>query len=189
MKPYRLAIPNKSKETWCLGSLCVLFLSKGVVSVKPFEMLTWCPGSCGFLCRSRLEPSPLSVQLRAAVCGGTIDQPALSTFLIPALKGQMHLGTGQRGAMPENPRGHQHADDSAIPPHLGVEHNGGGNERHFIWKNSKYACAPAPTPVSAMELRLTGLNQLRISGMHYIYLNTHTRTYTCTEKGDGFTRN
>ena len=38
-----------------------------------------------------------------------------------------------------------------------------------------------------MELRLTGLNQLRISGMHYIYLNTHTRTYIHQKQLEGDT--
>lgn len=62
-------------------------------------------------------------QLQAADCGGTTDRPALSACLILALKGQMHLGIGQRGAMPENPKKHLHTDDSATPPHLGAYHD------------------------------------------------------------------
>lgn len=43
MNPYRLAIPTKARKLDVLGSLCVLFLGKGVVSVKPFEMLNMVP--------------------------------------------------------------------------------------------------------------------------------------------------
>jgi len=42
-EPIQTCNANKSKATDVLGSLCVLFLGKGVVSVKPFEMLNMVP--------------------------------------------------------------------------------------------------------------------------------------------------
>lgn len=48
----------------------------------------------------RLEP-PSPGQLHPADCSGTTDQPALITFSVLVLKGQMHFGIGYRGGVPQ----------------------------------------------------------------------------------------
>lgn len=70
----------------------------------------------------KLEP-PSPGQLHPADCSGTTDQPALITFSVLVLKGQMHFGIGYRGGVPENLRKHLHTDDPATPPHLRAYHN------------------------------------------------------------------
>lgn len=73
----------------------------------------------GFLCRCQVGTTRLG-QLYLAACGGTADQPALSTFLFLVIKGQMNLRTGWRGNVPENPRKCVHAKTQPPLPISGL---------------------------------------------------------------------
>lgn len=116
---------TKARKLDVLGSFCVLILGKHIVSVEPFEMLKvvpWLPWVPQQMPGWNPQPqSALHSRLR-----WDNDGPALNTFLIWALKGQVHFGMGRRGGIPEYPRKHLPTDDSATPSPIRDYHNWDG---------------------------------------------------------------